>query len=283
MSALATVPFLGLKLVRCTTGEFIQWVVNHARDGQSPCRIGYLNAAQVNLAFDSAQAAELLGQMDILYADGQAVVWAARRLGSPVAERINAGDFTEKLLAECASRGLRIALIGGRPGDAEGFAAHFQRRVQGLQIAFTHHGYFESEEEERILAELEKADPHLVLIGMGSPLQERCALRWSRRRSEQVGPRVWWCVGALFEFASGRRTRAPLWARRAGLEWLVRLVLEPGRLWQRYLIGNPKFAWRVLKSKPIAHAGGGSVRSSGDRSDVSGDSPTSASDKRKNS
>jgi N-acetylglucosaminyldiphosphoundecaprenol N-acetyl-beta-D-mannosaminyltransferase len=58
---------------------------------------------------------------------------------------------------------------------------------------------------------------------------------------------VIWCVGAMFEYFGGARARAPRWVRRAGLEWLFRLILEPRRLWRRYLVGNVVFVWRVLR------------------------------------
>jgi N-acetylglucosaminyldiphosphoundecaprenol N-acetyl-beta-D-mannosaminyltransferase len=247
MQPLPTVPFLGLKLARASTGEFIDWIVGEARERDAARRIAYLNAAHVNLAFESGEAAELFKIMDCLYADGQAVVWASRRLGRPVPERINAGDFTEAFFRRCAESGLRIGLVGGRQGEAQDFARRFADRVQGLNFVFAHHGYFSPDEAGAVFEALDRADPDLVMLGMGAPRQERIAATWSERGK----PRVWWCVGALFEYGPGRRRRAPVWMRRAGLEWLFRLTLEPGRLWRRYLIGNPKFVYRIWRARPI--------------------------------
>lgn len=214
--------------------------------------ISYLNAATANLAWEQPEQAARLARMDALYADGQAVVWAARWLGAPIAERINAGDFTEVLMRRLAEGGLRLALVGGRPGqgerpaEADLAAAQFRRWAPPLKIVFTHHGYIQdAQQEARMLAGLEAADPDLVLVGMGAPLQERRALAWA----PQGRPRVWWCVGALFEYYAGTRARAPRWMRRAGLEWLFRLMLEPGRLARRYLIGNPLFVGRVVRRR----------------------------------
>ena len=61
---------------------------------------------------------------------------------------------------------------------------------------------------------------------------------------------MWWCVGALFEFLGGARPRAPRWMRQVGLEWSFRFLQEPGRLWRRYLVGNPQYVARVLRGAP---------------------------------
>src|SRR5205823_1463715 len=129
--------------------------------------------------------------------------------------------------------------------EAESAARQFRAWAPGLEIVFAQDGFFQASEADQVFDLLEAADPDLVLIGMGAPRQEHWALAWSRRGR----PRVYWCVGALFEYYAGTRLRAPRWMRRIGLEWLARLILEPGRLWKRYLIGNPLFLWRVLRNQ----------------------------------
>jgi N-acetylglucosaminyldiphosphoundecaprenol N-acetyl-beta-D-mannosaminyltransferase len=88
---------------------------------------------------------------------------------------------------------------------------------------------------------------------MGSPRQERFALHL--RDEVQLGTPVIWCVGALFEYLAGERFRAPRWVRRIGMEWLVRLALEPRRMWRRYLIGNLVFVWRVATGRRLSGFG----------------------------
>ena len=122
MPSLPSVPFLGLSLARATTSEFIEWLIGRAASRDAPTRVGYLNAAMFNLACESPEFAECLARLECLYADGQSVVRAARRLGAPVPERISAGDFAENFFAACAESNLTIALVGGYPGQAERFA-----------------------------------------------------------------------------------------------------------------------------------------------------------------
>jgi exopolysaccharide biosynthesis WecB/TagA/CpsF family protein len=245
---LPTARVLGFRVVACPVDRFLEALLTAAAARARPWTVGYLNAAQVNLAFADADHARRLAAMDWLYADGQAVVWAARWRGAALAERINAGDFTRELIEELAARGLKLGLIGGRPGEAERAAERFRAWATGLRIVYLRHGYFSEAEAPAVGAALEAADPDLVLLAMGAPCQER----WARAWSTDGRPRVWWCVGALLEYYAGTRRRAPVWMRRAGLEWLARLALEPRRLWRRYLLGNPLFVWRVLRGRPPA-------------------------------
>lgn len=248
--AIPTQDFLGLPLARLTTAEYIDLLLGRARARAGTFRVGYLNAAQVNLAFADADHARALAAMDCLYADGQAIVWAARRLGPGVPERINAGDFTRRFFERAAADGLRVALVGGHPGEAERAAELFRSWAPTLNLVYIHDGFMNDAQAAAIGAAIEAADPDLTIVAMGAPRQERRTLEWSRAGR----PRAWWCVGALLEYYSGTRARAPVWMRRAGLEWLFRFALEPARLWRRYLIGNPLFVWRVVRGKPVTGA-----------------------------
>lgn len=242
MADIRKVSFLGLPLAALSVREYLAALLAAARERSHPFVAGYLNAATVNLAFERPEYAALLRRMDCLYADGQAVVWAARWLGTPIPERVNAGDFTREFAQAMAGEGRTLALVGGAPGEADRTAAVFTAWAPDLKIVYTHHGFYADHEAESVREGIERADPDLVLLGMGSPRQERQALAWAA----QGRPRAWWCVGALFEYYAGTRRRAPVWMRRAGMEWAFRLALEPGRLWKRYIVGNPLFVIRVL-------------------------------------
>jgi N-acetylglucosaminyldiphosphoundecaprenol N-acetyl-beta-D-mannosaminyltransferase len=156
---------------------------------------------------------------------------------------VNAGDFFEEFCRRCAERGVRLFFLGSKPGITESAAARLKGILPGLQVVGTHHGFMGREESEEEVAAIREAKPDVLVVGMGVPLQEK----WVASHRSALEVPVCWCVGALFEYMSGQRARAPVWMRRAGLEWLFRLVLEPGRMWRRYLIGNLVFIWRVLK------------------------------------
>lgn len=251
------VDFLGVPLAACTTEEFISEVLSKAPDPSvsRPLLITYLNAWCSNLAARLPGYRELLRTFDCVYADGQAVVWAAQFLKHPVPERVNAADFIVEFCRRAAADGVSLFLLGGPDGVAAQAAASFNRAVPGLRIVGAESGYFQSpEQEESLLARIVAAAPDVLVVGMGVPLQEE----WVFRHAPRTGARTIWCVGAMFEYHSGYRARAPVWVRRAGLEWAFRLLLEPRRLWRRYVIGNTLFVLRVLAARPgIRRAGRG--------------------------
>jgi N-acetylglucosaminyldiphosphoundecaprenol N-acetyl-beta-D-mannosaminyltransferase len=233
------VEFMDLRLASCTPDEFVSALLGPAPPGT----VAYLNAHTTNLSRRDPVFRGMLGRMELLYPDGMGVVRAARWLGSPVPARVNAADFWWRFLWGCADRGLRVALVGGTPEVVDACAAEARRLVAGLELVFAHHGHFErgGPEEDRLLSSLGEARPDIVLVGMGSPRQER----WALEQGARTGARTVWCVGALFELFGGLRPRAPLWMRASGLEWAFRLALEPRRLARRYLVGNPEFLLRV--------------------------------------
>jgi N-acetylglucosaminyldiphosphoundecaprenol N-acetyl-beta-D-mannosaminyltransferase len=114
-------------------------------------------------------------------------------------------------------------------------------RYPGLHIAGTRHGY---EAGTDAVEEINRAAADILLVGMGTPTQEK----WIADYQDQLDVPVIWAVGALFDFVSGRIPRGPHWMTEHGLEWLCRLAAEPAKLWRRYLIGNPLFLWRVIRS-----------------------------------
>ncbi len=237
---------LGILVQAVTVSEFADWLISEAMvpDNvlKSPTFVTYLNAACSNIAADDAEYRKILNSADCVYADGQAIVWAARYLGGNLPERVNAGDFTFKFCHIAAARGLKIALVGGRPGVADRAVEAWRSHVPGVQIVGVWDGFFDGDGES-VATDVASSGAHILLVGMGVPLQEKWA--WARR--DQLGVKVVWCVGALFEYYGEGRARAPVWVRRAGFEWLFRLVLEPRRLWKRYLVGNVRFVWRITK------------------------------------
>lgn len=171
----------------------------------------------------------------LVVADGVGVVWAARRLGTPLPGRVPGIELAEGLLEHCARQGWPVFLLGGRPardGDppvAEKAARALQRRWAGLRVVGTWHGYFSRDEENAVLGAVAKARPALLLGGMGCPRQEL----WLSRHAAFLGTcgvRVAVGVGGALDVWAGETRRAPAPLRRMGLEWLWRLLREPRRI-----------------------------------------------------
>lgn len=236
----------GIELNTVSTAEFLdvlfQWVEkNHQRNRF----ITYLNAHCANVYFKDKQYADIVDKADLVYADGQAVVWAARFLGQPLPERVNAGDFFLKFLKRCAREKKSVYFLGSYPRVVDKLQKKLLQIIPDLKIAGFHHGFFKNEESQEIIENIKKSGASFVLTGMGVPLQEKFA--WNHLMKSRCP--VIWCVGALFEYYAGETPRAPVWMRKAGLEWLFRLLVEPKRMWKRYIIGNIIFIFRTLHFK----------------------------------
>lgn len=234
--------FLGLPLDALTANDLLARIGHAVRSNGETMLIGYRNAHTCNMAARDRWLAMFYRRCAVAYADGMAVVWAARRRGIPVPERVTAADFFQRFAWAASAHQWRVAFIGGSAGIAEQAAASLAGEARDFAPVLLHHGYDEESAWPELADRLKAAGAQVVLLGMGTPRQEKLALFLAEHHAAPV----LWCVGALFEQEAGVRRRAPVWARRAGLEWAWRLAQEPGRMAQRYLLGNVEFVFRAL-------------------------------------
>ena len=144
-----------------------------------------------------------------------------------------------------AEKGYSIFLLGGKPGIAEQAGKNIGN-AYGVHLAGTAHGYFNHQtESSEVIETINKSGAAILLVGFGAPLQEK----WISLHRHELKPDVLMGVGGLFDFYSGTISRAPDWIREIGLEWIYRMLQEPGRMWRRYVVGNPLFLYRVMKWK----------------------------------
>src|SRR5581483_6148018 len=177
-------------------------------------------------------------------ADGMAVVWASRLLGHPLPERVAGIDLMEGVLDLARRRGYRVYLLGARPHVVARAAETIRARHAGIEIAGWHHGYFEPDEDEAIVAEIDAAKPEIVLVALETPAKELFLERACMRVSIPFAMGV----GGAFDILAGERRRAPRWMQTAGLEWLYRLRQDPRRMARRYVVGNTRFIWLVVRA-----------------------------------
>lgn len=231
----------------CSLDEAVSRIVEHARGRGAPGYVVTPNAQHVCLIQDSPPFREAYRGAWLSVADGVPLVWAGRLLGKPLRGRVNGTDLFEAVCAAGGEVGLRIFLMGGRPGAAEGAARALQARHPGLRVVGTAcppMGFERDPEESARLEEaIRRAEPDVVFVGLGAPKQEL----WMQSARERLGVPVMLGIGGSFEMVSGMVPRAPRWMQRSGLEWLYRLVREPRRLLVRYAITNPRFVWLVLR------------------------------------
>lgn len=194
---------------------------------------------------------DLYSKATLFVADGMPLVWASRLQGTPLPQRVAGSNLILSLSAQAANRCKSIFLLGGNPGTAEAAAFELQGRYPELKIAGTfcpQIGFEKNEGEwERLVGAVVCAKPDIVYVALGSPKQE-LLIEQLRDKLAQA----WWLgVGISFSFLSGDVQRAPVWVQQAGLEWLHRLVQEPGRLGKRYLVQGIPFAVELLASAAV--------------------------------
>nr|WP_277605685.1 WecB/TagA/CpsF family glycosyltransferase [Glycomyces sp. L485] len=204
----------------------------------------------------SRELRTIIEDSDLVVADGAPLVWASRVAATPLPERVAGSDLVWSLSEAAATRGLRIALLGGTPdGTArptERAAEILETRYPGLKVVGAWcppMGFDRDETHWRALVDrFEAAAPDLVYVGLGFPKQEHVIARL-----RTVAPRAWFLgCGASIDFIAGFRRRAPEWMRRTGTEWLFRLASEPRRLARRYLLDDVPEALRLLASAVAA-------------------------------
>jgi N-acetylglucosaminyldiphosphoundecaprenol N-acetyl-beta-D-mannosaminyltransferase len=199
-----------------------------------------VNVAIMMMARKDPELEGIIRNADLVVADGQPIVWAAQLLGSCLPERVGGVDLVDRVLARAARSGLPVYFLGAKREVILRAAQKAQQRHRGL-IVTAQDGYFAPEEAPERAHAIRESGARLLLCGMGVPRQEQ----FLRDHRHRLGDLVAIGVGGTFEVMAGLRQRAPKWIQRAGLEWAVRLVQEPRRLWRRYFETNTAFLYEL--------------------------------------
>ncbi len=240
----ARVEVLGCPIDALDMGQTVEAVLGSIRAGR-PLRHVVVNAAKlVNMRRDPALRASVLG-CDLINADGQSVVWAAKLLGRPLPERVAGIDLMGRLVEAAAREGLRVFLLGARREVVEKVAQHYERTYGPGLVAGFRDGYFTEAQEPEVARQIGQSGAHILLVAISSPKKEIFMDKYQDllRVPFTMG------VGGSFDVVSGLTRRAPLWMQRVGLEWLFRLAQEPGRMWKRYLVTNSWFIYLVFRER----------------------------------
>ncbi len=180
--------------------------------------------------------------------DGMPTVWMGKLSGYKDMARVYGPDFMLGLCEQGVAKNFRHFFYGGKDGVAEELRDALTKRLPGLQVVGTYTPPFRplnAGEEEQLRRQLEACKPDILWCGLSTPKQERFMAAYQDRLPVKlmVG------VGAAFDLLSGNLDEAPDWMKRAGLQWLYRMIKEPKRLWRRYLSNNPRFVWKVFLQK----------------------------------
>lgn len=215
-------------------------VVQDSIQSREPSQIITLNAEMIYRAQHERQLIDLYSAARLVTPDGIGAVWALRRAGWQISRRVTGIGLTLKILDMAREKNWRVFFLGGEPGIAEQAARKLAESDKPLMVVGVHHGYFSDDESPRIIEQVRAARPDVLLVGLGAPRQDI----WIAAHLEVLGVPVCMGVGGTLDVLAGKAKRAPRLWRRLGLEWLFRLINEPGRIKRQMAL--PKFAWLVL-------------------------------------
>lgn len=208
-----------------------------------PRQIVTADSSMLVMAAEDEELKDLINASDLVVPDSTGVVWAARRSGSPVPERVTGVDLMEALCRLGAEHGWTAYFLGAAPGVAEEAARRLEARYPGFKVTGLHHGFLEPGDTEKIEGEILSLQPHLLFVAMGIPRQEK----WIRARMERLNVPISMGVGGSFDCHSGQVKRAPVLYQKLWIEWLYRLITNPSKYKKVALL--PRFALMVLRSK----------------------------------
>lgn len=236
---------MGVQIHDVTMEETVAHITRWIQEG-TPHQIATVNPEFLMRARIDAPFRAALNEAALCAPDGIGVLWAARRHGVRLRERVAGSDLVPHLSAIAAQRGWRIFYLGAAPGVAERAAAKLADRHPGLQVAGCYAGSPAPAEEDHLVRLVRSARTDILFVAYGAPKQDL----WLARNLHRTGAAVGIGVGGAFDFIVGKSRRAPRWIQRLGLEWAYRLAREPWR-WRRQLV-LPHFAWLVLSGRDQA-------------------------------
>lgn len=212
---------------------------------KKPTQHVVINASKVNLMEKDPKLRKIVNSCPLINADGASIVWAAKRLGIPLKERVTGCDLFQKLVAVAEKKGYKIYLFGAKEEVVKKVESIFEEKYPDIQIVGYRNGYFTEADEPEIVKDMAESGADMMFVAFSSPKKEY----WVNKYIDQLNIPFVMGVGGSFDIVAGVTERAPKWWQDHGLEWLYRFIQEPRRMWKRYIIGNAKFVALTYKYK----------------------------------
>jgi N-acetylglucosaminyldiphosphoundecaprenol N-acetyl-beta-D-mannosaminyltransferase len=238
----------GLPIAVLDRAQAAAWMIDQATTRPRGQRPLYLTSANGEVIARTRKDAALRAQFlaaDQILADGQPMVWASRiRCAAPLPERVATTDLFHDVARLAEDTGHSFYLFGATEDENRRALAAVRKLYPRLNIAGATHGYHRGGALTHKLAEINALAPDILWLAMGVPHEQNFV---AAHAGELGNVGMIKTSGGLFNFLSGKNSRAPLWMQRAGLEWLYRTLLEPRRLFWRYFVTNPVAIWQMLR------------------------------------
>ena len=224
-------------------------IVNECIISKQSLHVGMLNAAKVVNMKRNPALGEDVASSNLILADGSAVVLASKILHKKLPERVAGIDLMHAILERGDKLGYRVFCLGASEEISQEIERQINKHYPGVIIAGRQNGYFSDDQQEQVANDIAAANADVLFVAITSPKKEQFMAKWG----ELMRVPVVHGVGGSFDVFAGKVKRAPLIWQKLGMEWLYRVLQEPGRLWKRYLITNTLFIGMLLKElvKPI--------------------------------
>jgi len=203
-----------------------------------------VNAGKIVLMQEDKELEKSVNEADLINADGQAVVWASKILGSPLPERVSGIDLMEELVKYSFGKGYKCYFLGAEEDVLSNLITLYKQKYSDNVIAGYRNGYFKKSDEKRIAKDISQSNANILFVAITSPKKE---IFLNTYKKELKNINFIMGVGGSFDVIAGKVNRAPKWMQDFGFEWLYRVIQEPRRMFMRYLVGNTKFIYLVLK------------------------------------
>jgi N-acetylglucosaminyldiphosphoundecaprenol N-acetyl-beta-D-mannosaminyltransferase len=242
-SFVSPLQLLGVRFDNLTTTEAADRIEEFIRDGR-PRKILARNAGIRVLEDQDPWLQQLYQASDLVTVDGMAFVYLGKLLSRPFKEMTGGPALWYETLRRAAIKGYGVFLLGATEATLQRARIRLRKQYPGLHIVGCHHGYFRSDEEDKIVRDIQRLQPHILMVGMSSPMKEK----FLERNLSRLGVPACIGVGGAIDLFAGDSRLAPTWMRKLCLEWVYRAYQEPRRLATRYLASNARFLMLVAKS-----------------------------------
>lgn len=233
----------GINVIGSPRAEIVNKIAS-VLDKRETAAILYANVHVLNEVYKSRELKQIFNSSPLIINDSAGLSFFAKLKRNQLSKN-TITDLKDDLFRLLEQRGERVFLFGSTTSVLEDLVTKLESNYSGLKIVGYHQGFFSQHENKFIVETIREAKPSIIILGMGVPKQEF----WFEMNKQNFPNVVFFMGGNCFSYWSGKVKRAPIWMRDMGLEWLFRLFQEPKRLSKRYLLGNPLFLIRFIKSE----------------------------------